>query len=126
MGRKVWRAFFSQTKFNEKGIKVYERFAELRDEGFSVMEANCIVNNEVIQENSKHQKNHHFLTEIIGLWLQLLLNLLSFCPLKNKIRLGVRMGLLDLVGKVAEKIFTNGVKVHPEIAKKRLQICKKM
>ena len=35
------------------------------------------------------------------------------------------MGLLDLVGKVAEKIFTNGVKVHPEIAKKRLQICKK-
>ena len=64
-GSKVWRAFFSQTKFNEKGIKVYERFAELRGEGFSVMEANCIVNNEVIQENSKHQKKHHFLTDII-------------------------------------------------------------
>ena len=34
------------------------------------------------------------------------------------------MGLLDLVGKVAEKIFTNGVKVHPEIAKKDCRFAK--
>ena len=46
-------------------IAITSVFAELRAEGFSVMEANCIVNNEVIQENSKHQKNHHFLTELI-------------------------------------------------------------
>jgi hypothetical protein len=46
--------------------------------------------------------------------------------------MGGMMGLLDVVlnpmleplKQVAEKIFTNGIKVSPEIASKRLKICK--
>jgi len=33
------------------------------------------------------------------------------------------MGLLDTIKEIAGKIFTNGVLVAPEIARKRLMIC---
>jgi hypothetical protein len=35
------------------------------------------------------------------------------------------MGLLDAIKEIAGKIFTNGVLVSQEVAKWRLQICKK-
>jgi len=38
--------------------------------------------------------------------------------------MGKVMGLLDTVKELAGKIFTNGIKVEPEIARKRLRICK--
>lgn len=53
---KIRLHFLISTDFNEKGIKVYDRLAELTEKGFSMTDANSIVTLEVMQENSKHQK----------------------------------------------------------------------
>ena len=53
---KMILTFFMKIPVNEKGMKVENRFAMLRSQGFSIMETKCIVGNEIIQENSKHKK----------------------------------------------------------------------